>query len=109
MDGLLLFLSYPLMMINRAIVGFCGTNSATLRASSVQNYIPDDKRAKLNAFMNVFVTLASMLFKLIFGALGEVISIKTLMVVGALLEILMYYLCLYQNKDSVAPIYNHKY
>lgn len=109
MDGLLLFLSYPLMMINRAIVGFCGTNSATLRASSVQNYIPDDKRAKLNAFMNVFVTLASMLFKLIFGALGEVISIKTLMVVGALLEILMYYLCLYRNKNSVAPIYNHKY
>ncbi len=109
MDGLLLFISYPVMLINRAIVGFCGTNSAILRSSSVQNYIPDDKRAKLNACMNVFVTLASMLFKLIFGALGEIISIKALMVIGAILEVIMYHLCLYRHKNVVAPIYNHKY
>ena len=109
MDGLLLFLPYPLMLINRSIVGFCGINSYTLRASSVQNYIPDDKRAKLNAFMNVFYTLASILFKLIFGALGEIVNIKTLMVIGALSEIFVYYFFLYRNKKDVIPIYNNNY
>ncbi len=109
MDALLLFLPYPFMLLDRAITGFCGINSATLRASSVQNYIPDDKRAKLNAFMNVFTTLASMLFKLIFGALGEFISIKTLMVVGAFATILVYHFFLYRNKEYIKPIYNNIY
>ena len=43
MDGILLLLPYPFMLLDRALSGFCGINSATLRESSVQNYIPDDK------------------------------------------------------------------
>ncbi len=109
MDAILLFLPYPFMLLNRAITGFCGINSATLRTSSVQNYIPDNKRAKLNAFMNVFITISSMFFKLLFGALGEFISIKTLMVVGAFSTILVYHFFLYRNKEYIKPIYNKIY
>ena len=109
MDAILLLLPYPLMLVNRALTGFCGINSATLRSSSVQNYIPDDKRAKLNAFMNVFYSLASMLFKLLFGFLGEFIPIKILMIVGALSEIFVYHFFLYRDKEDIKPIYNNIY
>ena len=54
MDIILLLLGYPFMLLNRAVCGFLGINSATLRESSVQNYIPDDKRAKLNG---IFLSL----------------------------------------------------
>ena len=42
MDMALLWLPYPLMLANRAVVGFCGVNSATLRQAAVQTYLPDD-------------------------------------------------------------------
>ena len=109
MDGLLLFLPYPLMLLDRCLVGACGINSATLRESSVQNYIPDDKRAKLNALMNVCYTLSSLLFKLILGALAEIVSIKIIMIMGVLFEQFVYYFNLYRHKEKVKPIYNQIY
>ena len=109
MDGLLLLLPYPFMLLDRALSGFCGINSATLRESSVQNYIPDDKRAKLNAFMNIFYTLASIICKLIFGALGEFIQIKTLMISGSICLIGIYHFILYNNREYIKPIYNQNY
>ena len=36
MDMCLLWLPYPLMLVNRAICGFLGSNSAILRSSAVQ-------------------------------------------------------------------------
>ena len=109
MDGILLLLPYPFMLLDRALSGFFVINSATLRESSVQNYIPDDKRAKLNAFMNIFYTLASIICKLIFGALGEFIQIKTLMIAGSICLIGIYHFILYNNKEYIKPIYNQNY
>ena len=46
MDLILLWLPYPLMLVNRAFAGFLGTNSATLRVAAVQSYIPESMRAE---------------------------------------------------------------
>ena len=78
MDAVLLFSAYPLMLVNRAVCGFLGINSATLRESSVQNYIPDENRAKLNAFFNVAYSMVSIVFRLLVGALGEVMDYTNL-------------------------------
>lgn len=109
MDGLLLFLPYPLMLLDRCLTGACGINSATLRESSVQNYISDDKRAKLNALMNICYIVSTLLFKLILGALGEVLSVKAIMIGGVLCEQFVYYFILYRHKEKVKPIYNQIY
>lgn len=109
MDAILLWIGYPWMCLNRTICGFCGINSATLRESSVQNYIPDDKRAKLNALMNIAYVCSSLFFKLLFGLLGEWIPIPIILTGGALVEIVVYYLFLYRNKEEVKPIYNQIY
>ena len=40
MDACLLWLPYPLMLVNRAVCGFLGIQSATIRQAAVQRYIP---------------------------------------------------------------------
>ena len=37
------------MLVNRALCGFLGIQSATIRQAAVQRYIPDRLRARLNA------------------------------------------------------------
>lgn len=76
MDMILLWIPYPLMLANRAAVGFLGVNSATLREAAVQRYIPDELRAKLNAFFSMLISLAISVFSLLIGALGEVLDYR---------------------------------
>ena len=47
---------YPLMLANRAICGFLGSNSAILRSSAVQRYIPERLRSRVNALSSVLLT-----------------------------------------------------
>ena len=38
MDACLLWLPYPLMLVNRAVCGFLGIQSATIRQAAVQRH-----------------------------------------------------------------------
>ena len=71
MDMSLLWLSYPLMLLNRGICGFLGINSATMRQTAVQRYIPDAYRARVNAFSEVMILAMGSIFSLLIGALGR--------------------------------------
>lgn len=109
MDMMLLFLGYPFMLLNRAVCGFLGINSATLRESSVQNYIPDDKRAKLNAIFNTVFSLSGMIFYPFIGMLGEMFSYRVSLLMTGSLEIVFCYLIMYRGRNEVKKIYNQKY
>ena len=58
MEALLLWLPYPLMLLNRVLVGFFGMNSATIRQTAVQTYIPDEMRGRINAFFGLLTSAA---------------------------------------------------
>lgn len=92
MDGILLFLSYPLMLVNRAVCGALGTTSYTLRTAAVQSYIPDSMRARINSFQNMLTYTFISLITLVFGALGDVMSVRALMVLGCVCELITLYL-----------------
>lgn len=47
MDATLLWLPYPLMLVNRAAAGYLGIGSATMRLAAVQSYIPDGMRSRI--------------------------------------------------------------
>lgn len=51
MDILLLYLPYPLMLCNRFLCGALGISSATIRETAVQSYLPENMRARINAFL----------------------------------------------------------
>lgn len=71
MDACLLWLPYPLMLVNRALCGFLGIQSATIRQAAVQRYIPDRLRARLNAYESLLCTAAGAVLSLAIGALGR--------------------------------------
>ncbi|MBQ6802975.1 MAG: MFS transporter, partial [Oscillospiraceae bacterium] len=67
MDMILLWLPYPFMLLNRGICGFLGINSATMREAAVQTYIPDNLRARINAFEDMIYFAASAVLSLLVG------------------------------------------
>lgn len=109
MDALLLWLGLPLMLVNRAICGLLGINSATLRESSVQNYIPDHMRSKINAVFNVLFVLVPTVLTVALGALGEIMDYRLCVTLVSLLEIIPCYLIIWRGREDVKPIYNRKY
>lgn len=79
MDMCLLWLPYPAMLVNRAICGFLGVNSATMRQTAVQKYIPEQLRARLNAFENILMLSISTVLTVLIGALGEILDYRLCM------------------------------
>ena len=76
MDMLLLWLPYPLMLVNRGFCGFFGANSAILRSAAVQRYIPEQLRSRVNAASGMMLTAAESLLTLGVGALGELMDYR---------------------------------
>lgn len=74
LDLSLLFMSYPLMIINRFVCGVMGITSFTMREASVQAYLPPHMRAKVNAIFTVAVSLAVVVFQLGAGYVGDVLG-----------------------------------
>ncbi len=70
MDGILLLLPYPAMLLNRFLIGALGQTSGTIRHAAVQSYLPVDIRARVNSLFQVVFALGAILFQLIVGWLG---------------------------------------
>ena len=109
MDTVLLWLGFPLMLVNRGICGFLGINSATLRESSVQNYLPDNMRAKVNAVFNMLYALVPTLLTLAVGALGEVMDYRLCVTLVSAAGLLPCYLIMWRGREDVKKVYNRKY
>lgn len=105
MDMLLLWLPYPLMLASRAVCGFLGINSATLREQAVQSYLPDELRAKLNAFFSVSVSAVTCVLTLIVGALGEVLDWRVCVTLCGAAACLTCWLTIWRRRREVGKVY----
>ena len=104
MDTCLLWLPYPLMLVNRAICGFLGIQSATIRQAAVQRYIPDRLRARLNAYESMLCTAAGAALSLAIGALGEVLDYRLCMTVCGLITIAVCWLTVFLRRRQVRQV-----
>lgn len=105
MDMCLLWLPYPLMLVNRGLCGLLGSNSAILREAAVQRYIPSELRARINAFNNVLITAGASLFSLLIGLLGEVLDYRWCVTIGGTVAMLACWLFIWGRKTDVRKIY----
>lgn len=105
MDMLLLWLPYPLMLPNRAVCGFLGINSAVLRQTATQQYIPEEYRARVNAFQDMLICAVGGILALIVGGLGEILNYRTAMTVTAAVTMLICWLTVYRNRSSVSKVF----
>lgn len=105
MDLCLLWLPYPLMLLNRASAGFLGVNSATMRQAAVQRYLPEGLRARINAFESMCIMAASSLCSLGMGALGEVLDVRVCVTLGAAFALVVCWLTIWKNRTQVRQVY----
>ena len=105
LDGVMLLLSYPLMIVIRFVLGFLGVNSATLREAAVQKHLPGEIRSRVQAVFAILMSLGAIVFRLFAGALGEVMPYQTVpLVLGGIGLVAVYFLII-RNKRHIIPIY----
>ena len=105
MDMLLLWIPYPAMLANRAAAGFLGINSGSMREAAVQRYIPDELRAKLNAFMEMLISCSMAVLSLAIGALGEVLDYRVCLTLCGMTSMLVCWLTIWRSRRHVRRIY----
>ena len=105
MDMCLLWLPYPLMLVNRGICGFLGSNSAIMRNAAVQRYIPEKLRSRVNAFNEVLLTAGTSAFSLLMGFLGEVVDYRLCVTIGGAVAMLACWLLIWGMRADVRKIY----
>ena len=105
MDMCLLWLPYPLMLVNRGICGFLGSNSAILRSASVQRYIPEKLRSRINAFDGVLITAGASVFSLLMGFLGEILDYRWCVTIGGAIAMLASWLLIWGRRKDVRRVY----
>lgn len=106
MDAVLLWLPYPLMLVNRAVCGFLGINSAAMCQTAVQRHIPEELRARINAFETVLYSAAYSIFSLLIGALGELIEYRLCITICALFAMAVCWGTIWRRRRKVAEVYN---
>ena len=105
MDAILLWLPYPAMLVNRGVCGFLGINSGTVRASSVHRYLPEEYRARVNAFADAWVCIAGCIGSLLIGALGEIVDYRLAMTIIAAFSFFCCWLTTGRNKEHLQKVY----
>ena len=105
MDMCLLWLPYPLMLVNRGICGFLGNNSAIMRNAAVQRYIPEKLRSRINAFNGVLLTAGASVFSLLMGFLGEILDYRWCVTIGGTVALLACWLLIWRRRSDVRKVY----
>lgn len=107
-DGLMLFMAYPVMLVLRFICGFLGSQTAALRSAAVQNYLPQDMRARVYGLFDVLASLGMMTVQMGVGVLGEMMAYRYVALLMAAFSFAASLLLIVRNKRDVEPIYNWK-
>lgn len=105
---ILLWLPYPAMVINRAIAGFSGMTSYSIRQRAVQTSIPDDMRARINAVQSMMSNAFALVLTVFVGWLGEWIGYRWCVTACSLLTIVIGWLLIWRNRADIIPIYNRE-
>ncbi|MDF2820265.1 MAG: Major Facilitator Superfamily [Clostridiales bacterium] len=105
MDAFLLFMPYPFMLMNRFLCGAFGITSATIRETAVQSYLPPVMRARVHALFNTIFAVGGIVFQLIAGALGQIMSFRTVALIIGLFTLCCMILLICIPKKENQPIY----
>lgn len=105
MDMILLWIPYPGMLLNRAICGFLGINSATMRQVAVQQYIPETLRARINAYENILILSVGSVLTLVIGFVGEIMDYRVCVSAFAVFACVNCWLTIWRNRKHIQKIY----
>ena len=105
-DGIFMFLPIKIAVIISFINGMCGVTSYTIRISSTQNYVPDEKKGRFNGIFLLLTTVGSLLGQIISGALGEIMDARLAHLAISVIALAMALVLIGGNRKEVEKIYN---
>ena len=104
-DMIILFLPYPAMLISRFVCGGLGISSATIRETAVQSYLPENMRARVNAFFDVLFAIGGVLFQFLAGVLGQFVPYRAAAVFIGMISIVSILLFVIVPDKVNRPVY----
>lgn len=105
MDCLLLWLPYPLMLVNRALCGFAGANSFILRNSAMQRYIPERMRSRVNAFGDVLMMAVGSVMSLFIGFMGDMVDYRWCITLCGAISLVASWILVWRRRHVVNEVF----
>lgn len=106
LDAIILFLPFTVMVGVQCFTGILGVNSATLREAAIQNHIPRDIRARINALLGVLIAISGMMFRLLAGILAEFMDYRSVFVAFSLLSLVMSIVFVDRRREEIKQFMN---
>jgi MFS transporter, DHA3 family, macrolide efflux protein len=108
LNGILLLVPYPFMLALQVIMGVLSINSFNIRMSSVQTYVPSEKRGRVNGVYHLLVSSGMIIGRLIAGTLGEFFPYQWIVMGFSSIGILAFFFIIVVQAPHVRAIYNRK-
>ncbi|WP_026526452.1 MFS transporter [Butyrivibrio sp. VCD2006] len=107
-EGLYLYVPVGTAMKLAFIVGIGGVTSYTIRISSTQSYVPDEKKGRFNGAFQVLSTSGTLVAELLAGALATHFDERAVLLAFELLAVCSALIIIGGNKKYVKPLYNRE-
>jgi MFS family permease len=107
-DAVFFLMPFVIMVVIKVILGIIGMNSANIRVTSINAYIDDDKRGRLNAVYQTMIGVAMVLGKLVTGWLGSRFSYVQISILYGLFIASAVIFFIIRNKVHVQLLYNRE-
>lgn len=107
-DGSMLFLPYPVMMLFAFISGVSGVTSYTIRTAATHSYVPDNYRARFAGTFSMIMTCGTLLGQLIVGILGEMLDPRLIVLSFNIINMFAVYFVVYRGREDLKKIYNRE-
>ena len=105
-EGVLLYFPVPVAMILSFLVGVGGVTSYTIRISSTQSYVPDEKKGRFSGAFDMLNTFGVLIAEFSSGLLTNWMDERAVLLMFELIAVVAALIFIGGNKSAVARIYN---
>ncbi len=107
-DGIFFLMPFVIMVMIKFSLGILGMNSANIRVTSINAYIDDTKRGRLNAVYQTMIGVAMMLGKLWAGWLGERYEFINIGIIFGGIILIGVMIFIIGKREAIKPLYNRE-
>lgn len=105
-EAFYLYATVPIMMILCLLSGILGVTSYTIRISSTQNYVPDEKKGRYNGAFNMLTTIGTFAGEMLAGSFTLLFPARNVLTGFMLLNLVAALIIVGGNKKEISKIYN---
>lgn len=105
-EGTYMFMPIGLAAVVCFITGISGVTSYTIRISSTQSYVPDEKKGRYNGAFQLITTIGLLIGQMAGGALAQKMDARFVVFAGNIIALIAAIIIIGGNRKAVAKIYN---